>query len=223
MANSKSRTEASYKSPPELASALKAGFEIAPNDPPEIVSAGPNQGYVLVSPAQVVAAAPAPLANIRDRVASDWIDTQAAKRAKAVATAVAAKASRGVPLAQAMSEASGVLPPVRPLAARRIQIATAQGPVPAPLQMLFTLAQGKSRMIPDPEGRGFYVVKVNKIAPGNALLQPGLISRMQNELQETVAQDYAQEFVAALREEMKARRNEDAIRAMRTRMASSGG
>ena len=42
----------------------------------------------------------------------------------------------------------------------------AQGTVPAAMKMLFTLSEGKSRMFPDPEGRGFVIVKVDKIEPG---------------------------------------------------------
>ena len=116
-----------------------------------------------------------------------------------------------------MRESGAALPPVRPLAARRIQIAS-QGKVPAPLQMLFSLVQGKSRMLADPEGRGFFVVKVNKVVPGNALLQPALISQMQNELQQSVADDYARQFVAAVGAEMKARRNDAAIQAAKARL-----
>ena len=78
------------------------------------------------------------------------------------------------------------LPPAQPIAARRIQIATAKGQVPPAMRMLFTLGQGKSRMVADPQGRGFFVVKVNKIIPGNALLQPSLIGQMQSELQQSV-------------------------------------
>jgi len=222
-ANGVSRTNASQRVPAELAPALKTGFEIAPNDPPEIVSLPNDQGYALVSPAQVIPAAPAPLASIRQLVANDWINGQAFERAKAAATAIAAKTARGVPLAQALKESGAPLPAPRPLAARRIQIATAQGPVPPPMQMLFTLAQGKSRMFPDPQGRGFYIVQVDKVVPGNALFQPGLISRMQNELQDGVQEDYARQFVAAVRADMNAKRNDAAIRAMKTRMASSGG
>ena len=86
-----------------------------------------------------------------------------------------------------------------PIAARRIQIAMSKAPVPPAMQILFTLAQGKSKMVADPQGRGFFVVKVDKIIPGNALLQPDLISQMQTELQQTASDDYAREFVAALR------------------------
>jgi peptidyl-prolyl cis-trans isomerase D len=218
-----SRADPAYKTPAELAPVLKTGFDMAANDPPEIVELPNNQGYAMVSPAQIVPAAPAPLASIRDRVANDWIDNQAAQRAKAVAEAIAAKAARGVPLAQALKEANAPLPPVRPIAARRIQIATAKGPVPPAMQLLFTLAQGKSKLVPDPQGRGIFVVKVDKIVPGNALLQPALISQMQNELQQGMPDDYAKEFVAALRADLKAKRNEASIQALKTRLTSTAG
>ncbi|HEY6047754.1 MAG TPA: peptidyl-prolyl cis-trans isomerase [Sphingomicrobium sp.] len=222
-ANGSSRADANYKLPPELAPALKTGFEIAPNDPPEVVTLPNEQGYAMISPAQVVPAAPAPLASVHDQVANDWIDQQALNRARQAATQVQAKVQHGTPLAQAMKESGAPLPPVQPLAARRIQLASAQGPIPAPLKMLFALGQGASRMFPDPQGRGFFIVKVDKIVPGNAMLQPALIGRTQTELQDAVSQDYAQEFLAAIRQQMKAKRNETAIQALKVRMQSSGG
>lgn len=219
-ANGQSRAEPSFRAPAELAGAIKAGFEVAANDPPEIVTVPNGGGYAMVAPAQVVPAAPPPLAAIRDRLAADWISDQSARRAQAAANAIAAKAGRGIPLAQAVREVGFALPPVRPLAARRIQIATAQGEVPPALRMLFTLGQGKSRTVPDPKGRGLFVVKVTKIVPGNAMLQPGLISQMQTELQQSLSDDYARQFAAAIRAEMKAKINESAVQAVKTRLAT---
>ncbi len=97
------RGNAAFKLPPHFAPAVKTGFEIAPNDPPELVAMN-DQGYVLISPAQVVPASPAPLATIQDRVTADWIGDQALKRARAAADAIAAKAERGIPLGQAARE-----------------------------------------------------------------------------------------------------------------------
>ena len=223
MANGSSRSDPSYKSPPELAPVLKTGFEIAPNDPPEVVTLPNDQGYALVSPAQVVAAAPAPLADIRQQVTTDWINAEATGRARAAAQAIAAKAAGGTALADAAKQAGAALPPVQPLAARRIQIATATGEIPAAMRMLFTLTQGKSKMVADPQRRAFFVVKVNKIVPGNALLQPALIARMQNELQQATGADYESQFMAAIRAEMKATRNEDAIAAEKKQITSTSG
>jgi peptidyl-prolyl cis-trans isomerase D len=222
-ANGTSLAVASYHLPAELAPALKTGFEIASNDPPEIVSLGGDRGYAMVSPAEIDPTAPAPFASIRDKVRQDWVNGQAVVRARAVATRIADAASRGASLAEAVKQVGVALPAVRPIAARRIQIAEANGQVAPPMQLLFSLVQGKSRMVADQQGRGFFVVKVNKIVPGNALLQPGLISRMQNELQDQVGQDYAQQFLAAVRAEMKVQRNEKAIAAEKARITASGG
>lgn len=222
IANGTSRVDPGFKAPPALAPALKTGFEIAPNDPPEIVNLPADQGYVMVAPAQIVPAAPAPLASILDRVTKDWTEDQARKRAGAAARAIAAKVERGMPLAQALKEANANLPPVRPLDFRRIQVATAQQQVPPVVQMLFTLVQGKSRLIPDPQGNGYFIVKVNKVVPGNAMIQPALINRMQSELAEPMQQEFAQQFVAAMRNELKVKRNEKAIAALKARLGSSG-
>ena len=218
-----SRADPSFKMPTELAPALKTGFEIEVSDPPEIVTLPNDQGYALISPGEVTPAAPAPLAQVREKVASDWIDSQALARAKAAASQIEAKVEHGTPLVDAMKAAGTSLPPVRPLSLRRIQIMNMQGGVPAPLQTLFALGAGKSRMFADPKGQGFYIVKVNKITPGNALSQPALIGQMQNELSQAVADDYAREFLSAMRKELGTKRNESAIQGLKSRMLSSGG
>lgn len=222
MADGTSRSDPAYRVPAELAPALRAAFEIAPNDPPEIVSLEGDKGYAFVSPADVTPAAAAPLASIRDRVAADWLNNEALSRARAAADAIASKASRGTPFAAAVTQTHAGLPSPRPLAARRIQIAMASTGIPPEMQMLFTLAQGKSRIVRDPQGRGFIVVKVNKVIPGNALFQPALVARMQNELQGAVSDDYGQQFLAAIRADVNVKRNDSAITAAKQRMTSGG-
>jgi len=223
VADGTSRTDKGFKLPAELAPALKTGFEIEANDPPEIVQLPGDQGYAIVSPGQVVPAAPAPLAQVRDQVANDWIASKANERARSIAAQIQAKVEKGMPLVQAAKESGAPLPPVQPVAARRIQIAMAQGPIPPALKILFTLSEGKSRMSADTRGQGYFIVKVNKITPGNALMQPGLIGRMQTDLQEGLSQDYGEQFLAAMRKEMGSKRNESAIEAMKKRMLTNGG
>jgi len=155
-------------------------------------------------------------------VANDWIDAKALDRARDVAAQIEAKVEHGTPLADAVKGNGTALPPVQPLAARRIQIATAQGEVPPVLRMLFTLGQGKSRMFPDPQGRGYFIVVVNKIVPGNAMLQPALIGQMQNQLQQSLSEDYARQFLAAIRMEVGTKRNEEAVQAVKSRLVNSG-
>ena len=79
-------------------------------------------------------------------------------------------------------------------------------------------------MIADPEGRGFFIVKVDKIIPGNALAPAGAdrpdAERAAAGGCRTIMRS---EFLAAMREEMKAKRNESAIQALKTRIVGSGG
>jgi len=99
----------------------------------------------------------------------------------------------------------------------------AQGPIPPALKILFTLGEGKSRMSADTKGQGFFIVKVDKIIPGNALAQPGLITEVQGEFSEPLAQEYAQQFLAAMRKDVGVERNESAIQALKTRILRNGG
>lgn len=222
MANGTSRADSSYKLPPELAPVLKTGFEIAPNDQPEIIALPGDAGYAVVSPGEVTPAAPAPLASIRDRVASDWVNDQATERARAAATQIAAKSSGATSLADAIKSAGVALPAPRPISIRRIDLSNAQAGAAPALRMMFNTSAGKSRMAPNPAG-GFFVVKVTKVIPGNALLQPGLIGQVESELSQSTAQDYAQQFLADIRRTMKAKRKESAIEAFRSRLLTGGG
>jgi peptidyl-prolyl cis-trans isomerase D len=220
-ANGASRADPGFKLPPEYAGALKSGFDLAANDEPVIETLVKDEAFVLVAPAQIVPAAPAALASIRDRVAIDWIARQASDRARAVASAIAAKVAKGMPVAQALKEAGTPLPAVQPASALRNLLSELGPRAPAPLRILFSLGQGKSRMIGDPEGQGFFVVKLNKITPGNAGLQPLLIARVESEFREALSQEYAQQFMAGVKKSVSVTRNDSAIAAAKARITGS--
>ena len=217
-----SRTDAAYRFPTDMASALKAGFEMAVDDDPEVVTLANDEGYALVDVENVVEAAPAPLAQIRDKVRDDWIQRKAADRARATAADIAAKVTRGMDIKQATAAAGVRLPPVQDMKARRLQISQANPNTAAPLKMLFTLLQGKSRMVADPQGRAFFVVKNNKIIPGNALSNPVLIAQTQAAFQETATEELGTQLMAAMKAEQGVKRNESAIASSKQRITGSG-
>lgn len=222
LADGTSRTDPAYRFPEDLAPVLKDGFLLGENEDPVIVTLSGEAGYALVAPARVVAAAPAPLAEVSDRVRSNWIKQQATVRARTVATQIAAKVARNFSVKDAVAQSGINIPPVQQVASRRLELTQMGNKVPAPVQLLFSLGAGKSRMIADPQGRGFFIVKVNRITPGNALSQPGLITTVQREFQEPLSQEYGQQFVNAMRKEVGIRRNDSAIAATRQRLTASG-
>jgi peptidyl-prolyl cis-trans isomerase D len=221
-ASGASRADPSFKLPPELVPVLKSGFEIAPNDPPEVVTLPGTAGYAVVSPGQVVPAAPAPLESIRDQVSNDWIADQAMQRARAAAVQIAAKASGNVSLADAIKAVGVTIPPPRPIAARRLQMADQQGNVVPAMRVLFTTPAGKAQIGGNPQADGYFVVKVNKITPGNAFMAASLIGQVSGDIGRSSQLDYAQQFVNDIKRTLKVKRNESAIQAFRTRLLSSG-
>ena len=222
-AQGKALGDPQYKLPVELAGALKSGFELTPDDKPVVETLPGEAGFALVALGRDQPAAPAPLDAVRARVASDWVTKQALLKTRSVATAIAAKIAAGAPFAQALATAGVKLPPVSPIRARRIQIEQAPPAVVPALQMLFSLSQGKSRLVPLPSANAFAIIRATKIVPGNAMTQPSLIGRVQGQFQQGASQEYALQFLAAVQAEVRVKRNEAAIAATRQRLVSPTG
>jgi peptidyl-prolyl cis-trans isomerase D len=216
-----SRADPNFRFPAELQPVLKAGFAMEADSDAEVVTLPDDAGYALVAIERVIEASPAPLAEIKERVRADWIRRKANDRARAIAADIAAKVGRGAAIDQAVSQAGVALPPVQTINARRLQIAQANRDAAAPLRMLFSLAQGKSRMVADPQGRGFFIVKTNKIVPGNALSNPMLIAQTQTEFQQTVPAELGQQMLAAMKQDQGLTRNEEAIAAAKRRITGA--
>ena len=221
--NGTARANPGFKFPADLAPVLRAGFDLSQDDDPVVETLPEGAGYALVAADQIVPAAPEPLAAIKDRVASDWKAAEARAKARVAAAAVAARVAKGADLKTALAAAGTPLPPPSRTAIRRMQLAQMQGQIPPALNLMFALAQGGSRMIADPDGRGFVIVKVTKIIPGNAMLQPALVARTQAEFQQAVSGEYAQQMSRAIAADLGVKRNEAAIAAARKRIVGGGG
>lgn len=222
-ADGTARGDPSYKFPADLAPVLKSGFDLQPNEEPVIEALADGKGFAVVAPAQIVPAAPAPLATIRDQVQKDWVQLQAINRAQAVAKQLAAKAGGSVSLGDAIKQTNPSLPPPQTVTARRIQLSQLGDKAPPAMAVLFTLAEGKASVAPDSQGRGFFVVKDEKNTPGNVIDNPTLIGQVQKSFSDPMSQELAAELEAAIRTDVKVKRNEPAIQAAKGRLVNSGG
>ncbi|WP_114228318.1 MULTISPECIES: peptidylprolyl isomerase [Sphingomonas] len=223
-ATGQSIAQPAFKLPPEYAAlVLKDAFGMSAGDDPMVETLPNDGGYVLVALGPITPATPAPLAQIRDRLVADFVAKRAEDAAKTAAVAVLAKVTRGVPLQQALKE-QGIagVPAPAPLKVRRIQLAQLQGQVPAPLQMLFSLTPGKSRMVAAPQGQGFFIVQLDKTIPGDSLTQPGLIGQTQRDLSQSGGEEIAVQFLNAAQKELGVSRNEAAIADARKRLLVGG-
>ncbi|MGA9580970.1 MAG: SurA N-terminal domain-containing protein [Allosphingosinicella sp.] len=211
-----------WQAPPELQPLLEGAFAIEPGEDPAVETIQENQRYALVAVARAIPATVPPLASIRDRVKADLVVRRASERARAVASAIVARINAGTPPAQAFAQAQVSLPPVQALSATRRDIARAEAEVPPPLAMMFSLPRGKARLLPAPDGRGWFVVYLDKIVPGDATREPGLIQAVRNQFGAIIGEEYARQFTAAIRDNLKIERNDEALRKLKAELAGPG-
>ena len=175
--------------PAELAPALKRRLRARPDDDPVVETLPGEAGYA-AGRGRPRSSPPRRRRWPRSATGSPPTGqpSRRADRARAVATAIAAKvATRHADLPRPSPSAGVALPPVEPVRARAAsQLAQMrrQGAAPA-LNLMFSLAQGKSRMVADPQGRGFFIVKRDQDhARQCRCCSPALIARTQGEFQQ---------------------------------------
>ena len=103
-----------------------------------------------------------------------------------------------------------------------MQLSQFQGQVPAPLQMLFTLAPGRAQITGAPDGQGFFVVKLNRITPGDASTQPTLIAQVQGDFNRQASEELAIQWLNAAQKQLGVKRDEAAIAAAKQRLVTGG-
>ncbi|HEX8512817.1 MAG TPA: hypothetical protein VF688_06900, partial [Allosphingosinicella sp.] len=148
---------------------------------------------------------------------------RASERARAIASAIVARINAGTPPAQAFAQAQVKLPPVQTLTATRREIARANAQVPPPMAMMFSLPRGKARLLPAPDGRGWFVVYLDRIVPGDASKEPGLIQAVRTQFQGIIGDEYARQFTSAIRDDLKIERNDEALGKLKAELAGPGG
>lgn len=208
--------------PPSSEQIVAAGFAAEPNDDPQLVPVGTDGSFAIVKLDRVVAAAVRPLASIQAAVANDFRIERAAGLARAAATRVRDRVNHGMPLAQALAAEHLTLPPTQPVNATRMDAMRAnpqngqRNPV---LQLLFTMAPNTARLFEVPGARGFLIVQLASVQPGNAAQARPLIEATRQEIGHGLGEEYVSEFVRAAQDVVVVRRNDAAITAVKRRLA----
>ncbi|HEX9963768.1 MAG TPA: peptidyl-prolyl cis-trans isomerase [Allosphingosinicella sp.] len=211
-----------WQAPPELQPLLEGAFALEPGEDPAVEAIQENQRYALVAVARAIPSAVPPLAQIRDRVKADLTVRRASERARAVASAIVARINAGTPPAQAFASAQVKLPAVQAITASRRDIARQDAQVPPPMAMMFSLPRGKARILAAPDGRGWFVVYLDRIVPGDARKQPGLEQAVRNQFKDILGEEYARQLVSAIKARVKVERNPEAIRKLKADLAGPG-
>lgn len=93
--------------------------------------------------------------------------------------------------------------------------------VPPPLALLFSMAEGTVKLLPAPQNRGWYVIALKDIVPGEVSANDPLIAQARRELGGVAGQEYASQLRRAIRDEAGIKRNATAIAAVRKQLDGS--
>jgi peptidyl-prolyl cis-trans isomerase D len=200
---------------PQLMRVLTTAFGMEQGQNPEIAEITAGKTFILYEVSSIVASAPAPLAEIRDQLATDYSVQEGSKAARAAADRALAAIKQG----RSLSEAIGAirvagLPPVDTIAMSREALGADPSRVPPPLRLLFRMASGSTKILPAPRGRGFYIVQVKSIEPATIAPDDSFARQVRAAYSQEAGREYAEQLRSAIRSEVGVKRNESAVKAL---------
>ncbi|WP_420605308.1 SurA N-terminal domain-containing protein [Novosphingopyxis sp.] len=211
-----------FQLPGELAPIREAAFQMEADGEPQLIQLGEDQRFAVVGIAKVEAAAPPPLAKIRAQAVTAWKRSEAAKAARALAAKVRDSVNKSTTLKQALIANNAPLKQVQDISGTRQQLTQNQGQVPPPLQLLFSMAQGSTKLLPAPQNQGFFVVHLDKLVRHSAKDNKPLLSATSQQLSQALSQEFSAGFIAAMRENLGVKRNQAVIDRLRARLTGLG-
>ncbi|MEG3175728.1 SurA N-terminal domain-containing protein [Sphingomonas sp. RB3P16] len=206
------------KPDPAIAPIVTAAFAAHAGDTPQTVPLGPDGSFALSMLEKIVPSAPRPLAQIRDAVVRDFTIDRAQKAARKVAGTIVAVANAGTPLGQAFAATKLTLPPLRPIAGPRAELMANPRGVPAPLQMLFAMAEKTTKLLEAPNGAGYFIIHLDKITPGDASGNARVIAGTQADIASVIGREYVAQFGKAVQVAVGTKRNAAAIAKLKAQM-----
>jgi len=212
-----------FQPDPAVTEILKQAFNMSADDDPQIVPVKEDEEAAIVAVSDVVQAGPPPFAQIKAAVQIAWGLSKGAEKARQVATQLAAELGKGAEPGTTLAKLGVSQTQRQPIEARRADINRNGGRIPPPLEALFTLGKGATRMLPLDNSRGFVVVRLDSITPQDPLKTPQLITSTQAGLANVLGGEYARQFMVAIQKDLGVTRNDAAIAGVEKALREANG
>lgn len=199
---------------------VKAGFAMDVGDDPQLVALGQDGSFAVVTVAKIVPATLRPLADVKAAVEQDYRAEQQYQKARSVAAEMVRQLNRGAPMPQAVAAAGVPLPSPQRFDLSQAQLSGRQ--VPAPIVMAFNMAPKRAKLVEAENRSGYYVVWLENIDRKDATGNADAIASARRDLAPLVGGEYARQFVASIRTEVKVTRDEPAIKRLHDNLAQQG-
>ncbi|WP_156839232.1 peptidylprolyl isomerase [Novosphingobium aquimarinum] len=199
---------------------LKTAFTMEPQEP-QVAETERGKTFAIYDVQEVFPSAPAPLAEIKNDVLLSYAIDKGYAAAKAAAVKMQAALKKGTSLEKAMADAGRPLPPVQRVGMSRPDLSRAQQAgreIPPPVRLMFSMAKGSTKVQAAPNRRGWFVVTLDAIKPGEVADNSPLIGATQRELGQVAGNEYAQALRKAILGDVGSEKNETAVRAVRDQL-----
>jgi len=204
--------------PAVLARTLSTAFSMEEGEP-QLAEIEPGKTFIIYDVKMTTPAAAAPMNEIKPDLIAAWKREQGLAQAKAAADRVMAAIRKGTPLATALAAEKKPFPTPDKVAMNRQQLAQLGERVPAPLVLLFSMAEGTTKRLEAPQQRGWFIVQLDTIKPGEVAKGDPLLADASRELSALSGREYQAQFLRAVRNTVGVKRNEAAIKAVHKQLS----
>jgi peptidyl-prolyl cis-trans isomerase D len=213
------------KPDPAMAPYYQLAFTTEASDDAQMIPVNKEGDFALAKLNRIIPAAPRPYATVADQVKKDLTIERQLGVSRNVARAIVDKVNKGMPLAQAISQSGVKLPGTKPIpdTARAVLFARDPNkPVPAPLVLLFNTPLHTAKLLAAPYKGGWFVLVVDKIDRGNARGNADIVDKMRGDLGSTFGDEYRQQYIRAMRNDVGTKKNTTAIAEVRAELLGQG-
>lgn len=204
--------------PAVLNPVLNFAFQIDEGDT-EIGALPGGENFLIYEVSRVTPSAAAPLSEIRTEAIAEWRRTRGDELAEAAADRILSRVEKGRTLAEAVAAEEAAIPAPQQVEYSREELARLQGRnVPAPVALMFGMAQGTTKKLEGSSDQGWYVVDLDKITLDELAENDPLIAQAKTQVGQAWSGEYAEQMLRAMRAAVGVERNQTAIDAVRRQL-----
>jgi len=204
---------------PVLRPILETAFQMGESEP-QLAELVPGAQFLIFDVEDIVESDAPALEDVREQVQARWRLAEGNKLAAEAANRILEAVRGGASLSEAMAAENSGLTQIEDVNLRRTELLAAQDQnIPPALVLLFSMAQGSTKVLEDSRDVGWYVIDLETIETDPVEGNEELLAQTREQLAPALVNEYNSQLARAIREEVGVERNEDAIEALRKTLA----
>jgi peptidyl-prolyl cis-trans isomerase D len=210
--------------PQALAPIIQVAFEMEEGEP-QLAETVPGTSFLIYDVAEITPSAVAPLAEIRADVVLAWRRARGMEGAAAAAARVIERIRGGQTMQAALAAEQKPLPGSEAIGMDRRQLAALgqQGQVPPALMLLFSMAEGTAKALPQDAAATWFVLQLDDIVTPELAEDAPEVADTAAQLGITSGQEYGEQLTRAVEAALDVEVNQPAVDAVIAALTGQAG